>query len=200
MSKNFIYKSIVCVFILGITHLTAFTQCNKSIEEYNSYFKKNIINLDPIEGVWKVSRTTRMYLNGNIRHIQRFNESETWIITKNGGTFIVCYPETHNLDYSFECYSKDSKNYLFKKNYLTLKTYTFSSALLSNKTVNFTIQESEAYLKEILKEKFQSGVSITHDYQLVKVEDYFDKVTNQIPQVKNWFLNSIKSYLEEVFK
>ncbi len=198
MSITNISKILIVFFVLGLTHQLAFAQCNKSMEEYNLYFKKNILNLDAIEGVWKVSRTTRIFSDGNLRHIQRFNESETWIITKNGSTFVVCYPEPHNLDYSFECFSKDGINYLFKKNYIALKTSIFSSAQMKNNTVIFTIQESEEYLKLLLKEKFQTGMSISHDYQLVKIENYFDKFANQIPQVKNWFLKSIKNYLEEI--
>lgn len=177
----------------------AHAQCNPNIESYQTYFRKNILNLNPIEGVWKVSRTTRMFSDENLRHIQRYNESETWIITKNGNLFITCYPEPHTMDFSFEWFQKDKQIYLIKKNYTVQKTSVFCNAKMDGNKVSFTINESESYLKAILKDKFQAGMSISHDYQLVKVEDYFDKVANQIPQVKNWFLEGIKSYIDRVF-
>ncbi len=189
-------------FLLVITLLaynTLYAQCTQSLEAFNLYFNKNLLKLDPIEGVWKVSRTTRMYSNGNLRQIKRFDKSETWIITKNGNLYTTCYPEFHSLDYSFEWLKKDLKTYVLKKNYNFNKSCVYSSAIMDGKMIKFSINESNDYLKEILKEKFQSDITIEHDYQLIKMEDYFDKITNQIPQVKNWFLNGIKSYIEDIF-
>lgn len=200
MQRKFHIKHIL--FVIGFQFIFAsisFAQCNPNIESYQRYFNKNILNLDPIEGVWKVSRTTRLYSDGNLRHIQRFNESETWIITKNGALFITCYPENQPMDFAFEWYRKDKENFILKKNYIHLKAGVFTTAIMKKNEISFTITESEQYLKDILKEKYQSGMTISHDYQLVKMEDYFDKVTNQIPQVKNFFLNSIKSYLQDIF-
>jgi hypothetical protein len=198
--KDVFYKFLIILasILLGvITNLSA--QCKSNLDEFNQYFSQNKLRLDAIEGVWKVSRTTKLYSGEYLRHIQKFNESETWIITKNANKFITCYPDQKNTDYNFEWIKEQNSRYQLIKTYKNTSGKSMSIAALKPTKIVFSLTENDDFLKLSLGEKYQNGMTVTHDYELTKMEDYFDKVTNQIPVVKHWIMDGVKSYLNKIF-
>ncbi len=198
--RDIFYKFIIILvtIFLGVsTNLSA--QCKLSLDEFSQYFSQNKLRLDAIEGVWKVSRTTKLFAGEYLRHIQRFSESETWIISQNGNNFITCYPDIKNLDYIFYWSKESQSRYIVTKTHKQSSVKSMSIAILKSNKVQFSLIESDDFLKYSLGEKYQNGMSIIHEYELIKMEDYFDKVTNQIPVVKNWLMEGVKTYLNKIF-
>lgn len=196
--KNILFVIILTALFLSFTaNLSA--QCKSNLDEFNLYFSQNKLRLDAIEGVWKVSRTTKLYSGEYLRHIQKFSESETWIICKNGNKFITCYPDQKNTDYAFEWIKEQNSRYQLIKTYKNTNGKSISMAFLKPAKIHFSLTENEDFLKLSLGDKYQNGMSITHEYELTKMEDYFDKVTNQIPVVKHWLMDGVKSYLNKIF-
>ena len=52
----------ICIISIFFLQQTA-GQCLGSEKLYKDYYKKNISNLDPIEGIWSASTTFKIYNN-----------------------------------------------------------------------------------------------------------------------------------------
>ncbi len=180
---------------IGCSYIKA--QCSENIEYYSDYFRKKFAILDPIEGVWQVDKTIRIYQGKQLKQIKKENNPETWIITKSENFYIACQPNIKNPTYKIEFSKKDSERYIFTKIYNAYKEQIIAYAICSNNAVSFSCSENQAFLKEILGNKYNKDLHVFYDFELTKIQNQADKIKNYVPKLKNWFIETVKSFFSD---
>ncbi len=189
---NTIKNIFVLIFIFFSINLYA--QCSNNIEFYGVYFNDKTKKYDQIEGIWQVSRTMRIFNGQQIQYTKKESITETWIITKEGSSFIVCNTNQKELNYKIEFEQYQENRYLFKKTYLNIRETIEVYTSFSNLELLFSYKENNLVVKNLLGEKYNSNYEIYYDYQLKKVQSTNDNVKSNIPKFKKWLYNSIKDY------
>lgn len=112
------------------------TQCLNSEDNYKSYFESNMVNLDPVEGIWSVDRTVKIFGPSNSTDYNP--QSERCAIIRNGDKFQICNI-SGKCDYISCNLTKTTNDNLFLFN----KIYKGSEALVKAnfKAVNIGIFE-----------------------------------------------------------
>jgi len=146
------------------------SQCLSSKSAFESYYEKNISELDPIEGFWSTSRNARLYFNGELVH----NESESQIselaVIKDGSNFKVCDMYGNNYTYdNLELLKTANPNiYLYKRKYFNedIKTNAVITGLGFLK-YSYEIPQSE--LEKILEDDYRVGCIAYFDFEWIKI-------------------------------
>jgi hypothetical protein len=87
-------KILLTAFIYSLS-INLFSQCMDNESDFKKYFIENSANLDPIEGIWSISWTGRVYdIYGNLLARDKSPQSTQEIIIRNGNEFISCPNKT----------------------------------------------------------------------------------------------------------
>jgi|GEM_PF-2306473 len=78
------------LFLVCLNILNTGAQCLKSEQEYKDYYEKNIVNLDPIEGIWDVSYKFNRYDDGNLVNVEENQKRYNAYIIRYGDKFYSC--------------------------------------------------------------------------------------------------------------
>ena len=181
-------------FITLLFGLRVNAQCDELAANYQRYFITHSLNLDPIEGAWKAYRTVKVYHGDQLKRIKKEEFAETWMIVKQDNHYIVCTGNNDsNLPLIFFTKEQSSK-YVFNKNYTKQNALVAAYAMLVAEKIKFTFKENTLFLKEIMGTKYQKGMEVEYDYEMVKEDNYATKVTNEVPKIKNFLINRLRSY------
>lgn len=192
LSKQ-ILLSLYIIATMAVSN-QAFTQCDEVSNNYSNYLLKRSFNLDPIEGVWKAFRTVKIYERKQLKRIKKEYVAEQWIVTKQEEQYIICtdYKENGKINQYFT--KSGTNKYIFNKHYLYQSTTASAYATLLNHKLKFSFTENENYLKTILGANYSSNIHIEYEYELEKEMNYATKVSEQIPKIKSFIIESILNY------
>jgi hypothetical protein len=145
MSKFLMLLLCLCYHLIGVT------QCLDSEESFKKYFQSNMATLDPVEGIWSVDRTVKIF--GPSNSTDYYPQIERCAIIKNGDVFQICNI-SGRFDYLNCTLSKTTNDKLFLYN----KIYKGSEALVKAnfKAVNVGIFEL-GYIVPDEDMRFKSG-------------------------------------------
>ena len=151
--KKINYKLILCIAILTSFQLNA--QCViKTKNEWIEYFKKNIDNIDPIEGIWNFDRSINWY-NGMGNLVKQDKDNADVVIVKDGDGFTTCLINEEVVGGDIVRISKTANSdvYLYKRKYIEEKI-TINTKILLNKESYFKLSlDLSEYLKNELEAK-----------------------------------------------
>jgi hypothetical protein len=89
---------------------------------------------------------------------------------------------------------EQNSKYVFNKTYTKQNALVAAYAMLVAEKIKFSFKENTLFLKEIMGTKYQKGMEVEFDYEMVKEDNYTSKVTNQVPKIKNFLINRLRSY------
>ncbi len=169
-------------------------QCDEIASNYQRYLISHSLNLDPIEGKWKVYRTVKIYQDNHLKRINKDGFAETWAIFKKDNSFVVCTGNNEPNVPEFFFTKQEGLKYVLTKNYVRQRAFVSAYANMIGEKLFFSFSENAGYLREMLGSKFKSGISVEYEYELVKEVNYTTKVTNQVPKIKNFIIEGVKDY------
>jgi len=186
-----IISSIILYMIIGYR---VFAQCDEISSNFQRYQFSHSLNLDPLEGVWKVYRTVKIFQNNQLKRVKKDENAQSWAILRNNSNFIVCFGSKDLDEPTFYFSKKDSANYVLYKNYIKQKTFVSAYAYLNEEKLTFKFYENNSYLRDFLGPKYNTGVSIEYEYELIRDDNYSSKLVKQVPKIKEFIIDGVKNY------
>jgi S1-C subfamily serine protease len=177
-------KITICILITISFGFLTFGQCLNSEQAYKEYYKQNIATLNPIEGIWSVTETDKIYnpsnqLVGNQTHSQVGYVS----IIKKEDYYIVCATSSRLNGTEMKFYrTANSDIYLFNQ-YLNASHSTIkaNAVLTQNSLLEFSYKLPDAELKRVLGNLYVSGISEILEHQFIKVFPTENDYKSSIP-------------------
>lgn len=165
------------LFLIALAPLVALSQPFSTQSQWETYFKGKIQDLDPIEGIWSNSNTTKVYNSYNNLIDTKYNpQVGTYAIYKSNGKYIA-YQIGYDTDnevfqMSFSKTASDGvylmENY-YKKSYATAKA---NAILTGFGLLEFSYELPTNELKRRVRENggsWVNGISMTYEQQWIKV-------------------------------
>ena len=174
--KRLIFLTIIIFHTLGISG-----QCLINRTAFETYFEKNFSTLDPIEGFWSVSFSSKLYLNGDLKRGEHKSQAKDWAIIKDGSSFRVCdiYGE-NKIDWIAEFTATVNPNiYLYKKSHENEIT-TANAVMTSIGLLEYSYEVGQKELSKIWTDKYQNGLREFREFKWIKT--YPTQETFQIKQ------------------
>ncbi len=135
--KKIIMRSFLVflnIFLLSLISFNSYTQCLETEDAYKDFYNKNISTLDPIEGVWSVSRSVKLYnLNNELVDSKFDPQAGKDAIIRVGDKFIVCPIEKDNTN-SEVLFSKTAISgvYLYQRIFHNTSSIAKADAVISS--------------------------------------------------------------------
>lgn len=178
----------------GFLGCHVYAQCDEMTSHSQRYLLSHSLNLDPIEGEWNVIRTVKIYQGKQLKRIKKEENAEVWLVLKQENHFIVCTGNGES-NVSLVFFTKDqSSKYVFNKNYSKQNAFVSAYAKLVGEKLTFAYFENVNYLMDLLGSKYKGGVGVEYEYEMVKITDYANKISNQVPKIKNFIIQGVKNY------
>lgn len=155
-------------------------QCLYNRTAFETYFEKHISTLDPIEGFWSVSLSSKLYLNGELVNSYNKTQVTNWAIIKDGSSFRVCdiYGE-NKTDWITEFTATVNPNiYLYKKSNEGEIT-TANAVMTSIGLLEYSYEVGQEELSKLWKDKYQNGLREFREFKWIKTYP-----TQEIFQIK----------------
>jgi S1-C subfamily serine protease len=171
--------------IIAVSYaVQTFGQCLNSEQAYEKYFKENITNLNPIEGIWSVTETDKIYDQTNQLVGSQSNPQVGYVaIIKNDDYFFVCGTSGNLVGTEMKFYkTANSDIYLFNQ-YLKASHSTIKSnaVLTENSLLEFSYKMPDAELKRIFGKMYISGISEILEHKFIKTFPTANEYKASIP-------------------
>jgi S1-C subfamily serine protease len=159
------------LILIGAFKLSA--QPFSTQSQWESYFKNNIQNLDPIEGIWNNSNTTKQFVGNNLVRTDHNPQTATYAIYKVADRFITyLLGESSNLEMSFKNTASDNV-YLMENTYNASKSTAKANAILTGiGLLEFSYEYPTEELKYQLKRQgiqWSDALRLTFEHQWIKI-------------------------------
>lgn len=148
-------KNIIILGLLFIINVSGITQCTKKTKsEWENYFKNEIDRLDPIEGIWSVETSMKVYdRNGKLIYPQNANHES--LILRKGNDFLEC-PLGDEVS-SPVTYAKTAINNIYNRkstDYETRTTVVCNAKLTGNAYLEYTFDDTKDFMEDMEKKGF----------------------------------------------
>lgn len=181
--KNFIP---ILLLILNLsTHSKIISQPFNTQTKWEQYFNENSSSLDPIEGIWTVNFTLKIYFNDSLQQKTNQNTAK-WAIVKKEKKFLACSLDGESKS-SIVSFTESTGNglYIYEKIDQVNKIKYSANAFLTNRTIleygyEVTYDDKRKSFIEIIKkqdkkidsstlEKYLAAVKIIEEFKWVKL-------------------------------
>jgi S1-C subfamily serine protease len=165
-------KKSLPFLILALIAYNSNAQNLSSEEDYKRYFKENINNLEPIEGIWSTSGTEKLYDQDNrlinsqygaqISRLAIIKQGDYYSVTNVDGSYRAVETKFYNTAtegiYLYEQY--------FKQSYSTAKA---NVVMTGSGFLEYSYEVPSAQLKYDYGRNYQPGFSKISQYQYIKI-------------------------------
>jgi S1-C subfamily serine protease len=156
-------KRIGIIIIVIIYSIRIFGQCLGSEQVYKEYFNKNISTIDPIEGIYSVDNTYKMYQNNQLVNSHITPQATKYAIKKDGYSFKICDIIYKNEIIELLNKTASQSVYLFQKTFSGSNTIAKTNAIISsNGSIEYSYEIPQAEVN-------YSGIIIVMDFKLIKL-------------------------------
>ena len=174
-----LFMSIIAVSFAVLS----FGQCLNSEQAYEKYFKENIANLNPIEGIWSISINEKVYDQYNqLVKDQNSPQVVTVGVIKKDDYYFTCGISA-SLSNQMKFYKTSIPGiYLYNHYYTKSNSTAKANALLTgNSLIEYSYEEPVAELKSNFGSQYISGISITYEYKWIKIFPAENEYKSSIP-------------------
>lgn len=144
--------------------MKVFGQCLETEQAFKDYFIANIPTIDPIEGVWSVNSTVKIYNRYNeLENTKYTPQAATIAIIKNGDKFLGCTITREGKDIGKITFSKTtlSNIYLYNQNFYGTNTVAKANVVFSSESLlEYSYEVPTEQLKYLLGDKYVKGTSV----------------------------------------
>ena len=175
-------RQLILQTLLFLTVINLNAQCLFNRTAFETYYEKNLSELNDIEGFWSVTMEQKVYLNGEI--VANFNKPQVkeWAIIKHGTSlFSVCDIYGVN-DSAFVLEFSSSANpniYLFKR-VVSGEVTKANAVMTSIGLLEYSYEMGKLEMKNNYKEKYQEGLRVFREFKWIKT--YPTQSTFQVKQ------------------
>lgn len=175
--------------ILALTLLTkTFGQCSETESSFKEYVRKNIQTIDPIEGIWTVTSTLKIY-DANKRVIDSYEGQGQVLniaIKRQGDKFTVCGLPRDKVDKSIETFTKTATKGLYLYHHQDRLDNIDSKStgqLTSFGTMIYSFEPfTEARVRQIAGRDYQFGMKVFTECSAIKIFPTEDDFVKNVPQ------------------
>ena len=148
-------------------------QCAESENFYKEYFQKNYDSLDPIEGIWSVNSTSKVFdVYGQLKDSWYAPQSNKVRIVRENDKLILCSlleGQTEN-DIIFFKNTATPGIYLYERNYAGSNLVAKANALIANPgMIEYSYEIPQAQLKYKMGKKYIKGASMFVEIKMIKI-------------------------------
>lgn len=168
-------KIILKVFTITLFSLTghqSFSQCLEAAEAFKEFYKNNIATLASIEGIWSVTKTTKIYDQGDHLVDTKYeSQASEWAIIRDGEHFKACNISYNNYESSIR-FSKTAATdiYLYQERFFASYAIAKANAKLTPVgLLEYSYEVPNEELQYKLRDKYVNGMSIIVDIKMIKI-------------------------------
>jgi S1-C subfamily serine protease len=191
-------KKVILLFIFLYLSFNHLAQCFQTEEEFKDYYTKNISKLDPIEGIWSVNATFKLFNSDNQLVESKYSPQNSKVaIIKEGDHFLLCRLLKKE-DNSIIIISKTANDliYLYQKTFTESNSVAKTNMVLSLQSIlEYSYEIPKAQLKISDRDLYYRNVSQVNEIKMVKLYPTEDDLKKFLPSSGTGFALNSEGYI-----
>lgn len=191
-------KKIILLFITLSLSFNHSAQCFQTEEEFKDYYTQNISKLDPIEGIWSVNATFKLFNTDNRLIESKYSPQNSKVaIIKEDDHFLLCRLLKKE-DNSTIIISKTANDliYLYQKTFAESNSVAKTNMVLSLQSVlEYSYEIPKAELKISDRDLYVRNIRQVNEIKMVKLYPTEDDSKKSAPSSGTGFALNSEGYI-----
>lgn len=192
-------KKTLFIIISIVTAMHSFGQCLSSEQSFKDYFTKNISTNEPIEGIWSLNLTVKIYNQYNQLISNEYSpQISKVVIIRDGDKFKTCaLNDNHGGSTAIFVKTATTGVYLFQTTFAGSYAVAKSTAIIDSEGfLQYSLKLPTEHMQyEMGEDQYPDTFSTTAEIKLIKLFPSFEDIQKFAPSSGTGFALSTDGYI-----